>query len=152
MRDSRIVHWNNGLWDVCNLFGDGLFTSEAEYLNNMTRIADILISRCEKVIFATTTPVNSQNPYNKNEDIERYNRILVPVLRKKGIIINDLHALVASDIERFIRKDDNIHLTEDGIRVCSEQVARILVETSKTLPAKQPPSAATRKLTCGAPV
>lgn len=152
MRGSRIVHWNNGLWDVCNLFGDGLFTSETEYLNNMTRIADILISRCEKVIFATTTPVNPQNPYNKNEDIERYNRLLVPVLRGKGIIINDLHALVASNIDRYIRKDDNIHLTEDGIRVCSEQVAKILIETAETLPAEQTPAAAAQEMHKGAPV
>ena len=43
MSGSQIVHWNNGLWDVCNLFGDGLFTSEAEYVENMLRIADILI-------------------------------------------------------------------------------------------------------------
>ena len=25
MAGSRIVHWNNGLWDFCNLFGDGAF-------------------------------------------------------------------------------------------------------------------------------
>lgn len=152
MRNSRIVHWNNGLWDVCNLFGDGLFTSETEYLNNMTRIADILISRYEKVIFATTTPVNPQNPYNTNEDIERYNRLIIPVLRGKGIIINDLYTLVASDIDRYIRKDDNIHLTEDGIRVCSIQVAKILTEVSKTLPLEQAPAPAAQEYISGAPV
>lgn len=26
MEGSRIVHWNNGLRDICNLFGDGCFT------------------------------------------------------------------------------------------------------------------------------
>ena len=32
MSGTQIVHWNNGLWDICNLFGDGLFTSESEYV------------------------------------------------------------------------------------------------------------------------
>ena len=32
MSGSRIVHWNNGLWDICNLFGDGLFSSPGQQL------------------------------------------------------------------------------------------------------------------------
>ena len=66
MEGSRVIHWNNGLWDICNLFGDGPFSTEAEYTSNMLRIADILLSRYEKVIFATTTPVTERNPYDKN--------------------------------------------------------------------------------------
>ena len=31
MAGSRIVHWNNGLWDICNLLGDGPFSTETEY-------------------------------------------------------------------------------------------------------------------------
>lgn len=42
MKGSGIVHWNNGLWDTCDLFGDGPFASEREYVENMLRIADIL--------------------------------------------------------------------------------------------------------------
>ena len=65
MEGSRIVHFNCGLWDICNLFGDGTFTTEAEYIENMCRIADILLSKYDKVIFATTTPVSEKNIYNK---------------------------------------------------------------------------------------
>lgn len=54
------VHWNNGLWGVCDLFGDGPFSSEDEYITNMLRIADLLLSKHEKVIFATTTPVTQK--------------------------------------------------------------------------------------------
>ena len=104
MSGTKIVHWNNGLWDTCNLFGDGLFTSESEYIENMLRIADILIAKYDKVIFATTTPVTIQNQYNKN-----------------------------SDIEKYIRKDDNIHLSDEGIKVCAEQVADIVRKVSQTL-------------------
>ena len=133
MSGTKIVHWNNGLWDICNLFGDGLFTSESEYVENMLRIADILIAKYDKVIFATTTPVTTQNPYNKNSDIEKYNALIVPLLKEKGIIINDLYQLVSSDVDRYIRKDDNIHLTDEGIKVCAEQVAGIIKKVAQTL-------------------
>jgi len=133
MSGTRIVHWNNGLWDICNLFGDGLFTSETEYVGNMLRIADILVSKYDRVIFATTTPVTKQNKYDKNSDIERYNDLIVPLLKEKGIIINDLHKLVASDIDKYIRKDDNIHLTEEGIDVCARQVADTIIKVSQSL-------------------
>jgi len=73
------------------------------------------------------------NPYNKNADIERYNRLIVPLLEEKGIIINNLYQLVASDIDKYIRKDDNIHLTEEGIKICAEQVAEVIRKVSESL-------------------
>ena len=133
MAGTQIVHWNNGLWDICNLFGDGLFTSEGEYVENMLRIADILLSKYDKVIFATTTPVTEQNKYNKNADIEKYNDLIVPLLEEKGVIINDLYKLVSSDIDQYIRKDDNIHLTDEGIAVCTKQVADTIKAVSGLL-------------------
>lgn len=133
MSGSRIVHFNCGLWDICNIMGDGkLFTAEEEYVENMLRIADVLLKRYEKVIFATTTPVSDKNIYNKNSDIKRYNDIIVPKFLEKGIIINDLYSTVAADIDRFICAD-TIHLSEDGIEICAKQVANMILETAKTL-------------------
>lgn len=133
MTGSRIIHWNNGAWDICNLFGDGPFSTEDEYITNMLRIADILLSNYEKVIFATTTPVTERNMYNKNSVIERYNKIIVPLLEEKGVVINDLHSIVSKDIERYIRQDDNIHLTDEGAEICAKQVADVIRNVSKTL-------------------
>jgi len=133
MADSRIVHWNNGLWDVCEYFGDGLFTDEDEYVKTMLRIADILVSRYDKVIFATTTPVKEKYAHITNANIEKYNSIIVPLLEEKGIVINDLHSIVSEDVERYIRSDDNIHLTDDGIEICAKQVADVVQKVSMTL-------------------
>ena len=127
MEGSEIVHWNNGLWDICNIFGDGLFTPLDTYLEFMTRTAKILLQRHGKVIFATTTPVTEQNVHNSNADIIRYNQAVVPVLADLGVEINDLHSLMYADIDRFIRKDDNIHLTEEGADVCARQVADMIL-------------------------
>lgn len=128
---SDIIHWNNGLWDVCDLFGEGTFTPIDEYVKLMCRIADILLSRAKKVIFATTTPVTEDNPHNSNEDIIAFNKALVPLLEAKGVIINDLHGLVYPNIDTYIRKDDKIHLTDVGIDVCAEQVTAIICDVAK---------------------
>ena len=133
MEGTNIVHWNNGLWDICNLFGDGAFSSEEEYISNILRIADILLNKYDKVIFATTTPVRPENQYDSNKLIERYNQIIVPKLREKGVIINDLHSLVSTDVYRYISQD-TIHLTDEGIELCAEQVAMIIKNTANTLP------------------
>ena len=127
MKGSKIVHWNNGLWDICRLFGDGTFTSEVEYVETMLRIADILQARYKKVVFATTTPVRLENPYNRNEDIERFNDLIVSKLQPRGIIINDLYSLLRTDVNRYI-SDDLLHLSDDGIKICAKQVAKIIKE------------------------
>lgn len=132
MEGSRIVHWNNGLWDVCCLFDDEPFCTKEEYLTNMLKIADILTRRYDRVIFATTTPVNPKHIHNRNETIQEYNAFVVPYLEKKGIIINDLYSLVNPRIDEYIC-EDLIHLSEVGIAACSEQVARIIKEVAKEL-------------------
>jgi lysophospholipase L1-like esterase len=123
LRATDVIHWNNGLWDV-KFLADGMqFIPLDVYVRTMLRIADVLQKNAKKVIFATTTPVNPAHTTIFNADIERYNGAVVPVLREKGVLISDLYSLMAADIDRFIRKDDNIHLTEDGAAVCAAAVA-----------------------------
>ena len=133
MEGSRIVHWNNGLWDVSDLFGDGPFSSPEEYKATMLRIADILQKRHEIVIFATTTPVRSDNAFNKNNRIAAYNDMLVPLFKERGILINDLGGTVSRDVESYIRADDRIHLTDIAIDLCARQVADCILNAAKLL-------------------
>jgi lysophospholipase L1-like esterase len=132
MEGSRIVHWNNGLWDITRIFEDDIFTSKEEYLENMLRIAKILTSRYDKVIFATTTPNDPTYEYNQNSDIEEYNALLVPKLQEMGIIINDLYSVVYPHLDEYIC-EDKIHLSEAGIKACAKQVAKIIKETAAEL-------------------
>lgn len=132
IKGTDIVHWNNGLWDVCRLFGDDTFSSEDEYAEVMMRIMSILKKRCRAVIFATTTPVRTTNRYNSNDDIDSFNRRMVSLLREHGVIINDLNGLLRSDVDKYIC-DDTIHLTETGIAVCAERIAACIKETAQHL-------------------
>lgn len=133
IKGSDIIHWNNGLWDVSDLFGDGVFTPIDEYVPLMIRIAKLLKQRAKTVIFATTTPVVPGYPYQDNERIKAYNSAIVPELIKMGIVINDLYPVVESDIEKYIRKDDMIHLSDDGIDICAKKVADIIKKCAKKI-------------------
>ena len=124
---SDVIHWNNGLWDISTrLFDDGQpFTGEEEYVENMLRVAKLLKKMGRRVIFATTTPVHNEHPYNDNAVIKRYNDLIVPKLQELGIEINDLHSLIVQDIYKYIGADQ-IHLSEAGIELCSQQVVKAI--------------------------
>lgn len=123
-----VIHWNNGLWDASvHLFDDGKpFTSEEEYVENMLRVATELKKLAPRVIFATTTPVRPDYEYNDNAIIDRYNAVLVPKLQKMGLEINDLNSLVKPHVYEYLRDDDKIHLSKEGIDACAKQVVSFI--------------------------
>ena len=126
LKDCDVIHFNCGLWDAADIVGDGkLFSTDEEYAENVLRIASVLLTITPNVIFATTTPVHPAHEHDHNEDIERFNALVVPKLQALGIHINDLHALVAADVEGNIC-EDRIHLTEKGAKRCAEQVAAVI--------------------------
>jgi len=130
IKDADIIHWNNGLWDTSTgLFDDGgkPFTGEEEYVENMLRVASELLKITPNVIFATTTPVHPDYPYNSNEVICRYNAAIVPKLQAMGIRINDLHSIVAANIPEYIC-EDQIHLSAAGTQACAQQVVAMIKE------------------------
>ena len=123
---ADIVHFNAGLWDVCDIFGDGTFTPVEVYAGQIARIADILLKKKKTVIFATTTPVREDNPYNRNNEIRRFNTAALAALEGTGVIINDLFSTVMTDVERFIRADDKLHLTDEGLHAAADSTAALL--------------------------
>ena len=122
LADCDVIHWNNGLWDVSNLFGDGCFSDIEEYQKNIFRIARLLLKTTKRLIFATTTPVREEYPYNRNEEIAAFNAAVVPKLREMGVEIDDLYATVYPRRQELIC-EDFIHLNEKGIEICAKQVA-----------------------------
>ena len=136
IKDADIIHWNNGLWDVSHLFGDGEFTPIEEYVSVMLRIARLLKQRATTVIFATTTPVRPENPHNQNSVIEAYNNALVPKLREMGVVINDLFTPISSNVYRYIC-DDLIHLSDDGVALAAEMVESVIRKEAQGLKDKK---------------
>ena len=118
-----VIHWNNGLWDVCELFGDGPFTEPTYYVETMLRIAGLLQKIRPPRDFRDDDSGAAGERAQQNAVIADYNRIIVPKLEALGIAIDDLYSIVYPKLDEYIRSDDNIHLTEAGIDACSAAVA-----------------------------
>lgn len=152
IRGADIIHWNNGLWDVSDLFGDGEFTPIDEYVDIMLRLARLFLQRARVVIFATTTPVRPENPHNKNEVIEAFNNALVPRLLEMGVVINDLYTPISKDLYRYV-SDDLIHLSEEGISLAAQMVEKVIrSEANKLSDNEKGAQSGTEKALLGAPV
>ena len=129
---ADVIHWNNGLWDVCDLYGDGPFSSADEFVENMLRLARLLKQRASTVIFSTITPVRNDNPYNKNSVIEAFNAALVPKLLEMGVVINDLYTPLSADLGKYI-SDDKIHLSAEGIALAADLVEAVIRREAEKL-------------------
>ena len=103
--DIDVIHWNAGNWDCLRMFGEEPHTPIEVYAYYIERICIRIKKLCPnaRVIFATSTKVNSEK-LNKdspiferyNEEIEKYNDVAVKIARKYGFKINDLYALSAT--------------------------------------------------------
>lgn len=132
LEGADIIHWNNGLWDACDLFDDGSFTPLETYAETILRIAGILKKYAKKVIFATTTPVDPANVHDHNETIARYNAFVVPKLQEIGVMIDDLNSVVLPHIDTYIR-EDKLHLSDAGIDACATAVVESIKKAEAEL-------------------
>lgn len=128
---ADVVHFNCGLWDCCDIFGDGTFTDLQDYARTVLRIGRVLREKCGKVIFATTTPVKPGG-LNPPEHVARYNMAVVPGLREIGVTVNDLHACVAPHLDTYVNDTDFIHLTEAGAEACARQTVEVIRRVAAT--------------------
>jgi len=128
----NIVHWNNGIHDVgYNPDREPLQYPLDEYMSNLKGIIEKLRRIGADIIFATSTPVHPDRPFKntewawRNEEIDRYNEAALELMKNEGIPINDLHALVAEDVDKYL-SEDMLHLSQEGIKKCAERVVKII--------------------------
>jgi len=126
--DFDVIHWNNGQWDLCYMPDGRIHTPLPWYLEYEKRIAEILLGKGRRVIFATISPVfddqfdTAEQNGRRNEDIVAYNRAVSAELAAMGVEINDLHAALAQDVRACIC-EDKVHLAPEGIERCARLVA-----------------------------
>ncbi len=125
MKGADVIHWNNGLWDTCDLFGDGPFTPLDVYVETLIRIATVLKTYAKRVIFATTTVPSPKMWGHDAMRISAFNKAAIEALTPLGIEINDLFPLVYGHEEEMIC-DDLIHLSPYGKDVLAEKVAQVI--------------------------
>ena len=139
--DVDLVHWNAGLWDALELFGDEPLTSLSYYGEAITRIDKRLrmLFPKAKLVFATSTNVNEKmgKPefMRHNATIEKYNAEALRALSGTDTVINDLYSLTASFPKEY--RSDWVHFyTPSGTEKIGGRVLSIICELLKISPAQ----------------
>ncbi len=133
--DITCVHWNAGLWDSLEIYGDEPLTPLPVYESFVERICKRikLLFPNAKMIFATSTPVQEdkydKKLYNRrNSVIESYNQGAISVVQRQGGYIDDLYGAL-KDVPKTYFSDMTHYYTEEGTKVITAQVLKSLSQT-----------------------
>jgi lysophospholipase L1-like esterase len=129
-----VIHFNWGLWDMYGWQYDKEDRSPAMYEKRLETLVTRLEKTGAKLIWATTTPacpepektmlVRFKKTVKITPDIEReYLDAALRVMTKHGIQVNDLHALMSPELNKYAGAPDNVHFTGAGCGRLAKQVA-----------------------------
>ena len=129
-----VIHWNAGLWDTLRIYGDECLTPLDTYLEFLKRIQGRIerLYPNAKSIFATSTPVRESGfipdyEMRYNADVERYNAAAIETLSKRGVIINDLYALLKDTPDSY-HSDQTHFYTAEATELIGGQVNSVICE------------------------
>ncbi len=130
----NVIHFNFGLHDMKHVdpvtkknsekIDDPQQADITTYARNLTAITKQLRATGAKLIFATTTPFpdKPEGPLRKAEDVARYNRVALKIMRKHRVAINDLHAFALPRLKE-LQRPNNVHFTNGGSLALAQKVA-----------------------------
>jgi len=129
--DVDLIHWNAGLWDCLELFGDEPLSTIDYYKNAIGRIYKRLRMVCPnaKIVFATSTSVNEAiaKPefMRHNATIDKYNKAALEVLSETDTVINDLWSLSCTFPDSY--RSDWVHFyTPEGTEHIGGRVLSVI--------------------------
>lgn len=129
-----LIHFNFGLHDLKHVdpetgknSKDPLHPHQADlkqYKQKLEVIVEKLKTTGAKLVFATTTPYPDEvgGPLRDPGMPEKYNKVALKIMKKNGILVNDLFAFVLPRMEE-LQRPNNVHFTEAGSKELAEQVA-----------------------------
>ena len=94
------------------------------YVKNLEYIVEQLKSTGAKLVFATTTPVpeNVSGIRREPENVVKYNKAAVKIMKKENIGVNDLYSFALPGLKE-IQLERNVHFTEEGYKILAGAVA-----------------------------
>jgi hypothetical protein len=130
-----IIQFNWGLWDLCYrdpskeaLVGNrdkkhgAITATKSQYKANLEAIVKRLKQSGAKLIFVTTTVVPENEPGRYPADVVAYNKIAKGIMKKNGIVVNDIFPLSQKVHQQFGLGSDNVHYNAQGYQALSVQV------------------------------
>jgi len=127
--DWDVVHVNFGLHDIKYMkdgepnLAEGTWQVGAEaYRENLHAIIERIEKSGTTVVWAMTTPVPEGVKMRKPGDELIVNGIAAEVMKEHGVRVNDLHAVVTTELHEF-QKPRNVHFTPKGYQQLGKVVA-----------------------------
>lgn len=129
-----VIHFNWGLWDLCyrdpkspkagnrDKVNGKISVTTAEYEKNLDQLVTQLKATGATLIWASTTLVPEGEVGRAVGDDVKYNAVAAQVMKKHGVVINDLHALSAAMKPEMFIKPGDVHFTPAGSSKLAEQV------------------------------
>ncbi|MBC8482032.1 MAG: SGNH/GDSL hydrolase family protein [Planctomycetes bacterium] len=138
-RKWDVIHFNNGLHDLCyrhpdsKLYGNRdkingtIATTPEEYEKNLEQIVKKLKKSGAKLIWASTTYVPKGEGGRVFGDDLVYNKIAEKIMKKYDITINDLNATSRKIHPNYGGKGD-VHYNKDGSKILGDQVVEAILK------------------------
>jgi len=134
-----IIQFNWGLWDLCyrdknsNVQGNrdktnGKITYNIkDYEANLDSIVRILKKNTNaKLVFVTTSYVPEHEAGRYSSDPQKYNAVAKKIMKKQGILINDIYEKSIPIHKKLGLGTDDVHYTKEGYQKLSELILQVL--------------------------
>ncbi|MDP6354107.1 MAG: hypothetical protein QF473_03330 [Planctomycetota bacterium] len=131
----------NGRWDLIH-FNFGIHDRKLnpeDYADRLEMIVERLKPATDRLVFAMSTPIAKEDEMYIPGSSARSNKIARKIMKRHGIPINDLHALMLPRLKEYQNPRD-CHFTLKGYEVIGRQVADVI---SRQL--KEPPTHSTAR-------
>ncbi|GLR17081.1 SGNH/GDSL hydrolase family protein [Portibacter lacus] len=134
-----IIQFNWGLWDLCYRHPDSKVQGKRDKINgditydvdqyaaNLDSLVTIIKRKSKaKLIFVTTSFVPEAEQGRFTEDAIKYNDAAKVVMKKHGVIVNDIYESSIAIHKDYGTALDNVHYEKDGYVQLGELVAKFL--------------------------
>ena len=134
-----IVQFNWGLWDLAyrspgaTAYGNrdkanGTVTfSVDEYAKNLDSLVTYIQSKTDaKLIFVTTSYVPKEEVGRYTSDPTKYNAAGISVMKKHGVLVNDIYKKSKSIHKKYGIGSDDVHYSKEGYKLLADYISSFL--------------------------
>ncbi len=125
-----LIHFNFGLWDWYG-WSQEIKATPRSYSKSLDNIVQNLKKSGAKLVFAMTTPPCIGPEKNAGIKISKarakqFNQAALRVMKKHGVMVNDLYALIENEQKRYQLGENDVHYNESGRDLLAAQVATFI--------------------------
>lgn len=125
-----LIHFNFGLWDWYG-WSQEIKANPRSYSKSLDNIVQNLKKSGAKLVFAMTTPPCIGPEKNAGIKISKarakqFNQAALRVMKKHGVMVNDLYALIENEQKRYQLGENDVHYNESGRDLLAAQVATFI--------------------------